>query len=43
MKLNPNNLSQSNWTATAPRAMGSSASTSFNPSVFYDLVIKSLD
>ena len=43
MKLNPNNLSQSNWAATAPRAMGSSASTNFNPSVFYDLVIKSIN
>jgi len=43
MKLNPTNLSMSNWTATAPKAMGSSSDSSFNPINFYNLIIKSIN
>ena len=43
MKLNPTNLTQSNWIATVPNGLGSSAGSNINASAFYELVAKSLN
>jgi CubicO group peptidase (beta-lactamase class C family) len=43
MKLNPNNLAQSNWIATAPNGLGSSANTNISASAFFELVANSID
>ena len=44
MKLNPNNLSQSNWIATVPNALGASVSNeSPNISDFYSLILNAIN
>jgi hypothetical protein len=43
MKLNPNNLAQSNWIATAPNGLGSSANTNISASAFFELVANSIN
>ncbi|MFL2708409.1 MAG: serine hydrolase domain-containing protein [Gammaproteobacteria bacterium] len=43
MKLNPSNLAQSNWIATVPNALGSSAGSNISVSAFYELVANSIN
>ena len=43
MKLNPGNLAQSNWIATVPNALGSSAGSNISVSAFYELVANSIN
>ena len=44
MKLNPNNLSQSNWIATVPNAIGASLrNESPNISTFYSLILNAIN
>ena len=43
MKLNPNNLTQSNWIATVPNGLGSSATPNISVSAFYELVTNSIN
>ena len=44
MKLDPNNLSQSNWIATVPNAIGASMrNESINISAFYSLILDSIN
>jgi hypothetical protein len=44
MKLNPNNLSQSNWIATVPNALGASLrNESPNMSTFYSLILNAIN
>jgi len=43
MKLNPSNLSQSNWIATVPNGLGSSASPNISASAFFELVANSIN
>ena len=43
MKLDPSSLAVSNWVLTLPRASGTGINTSFNASVFYDLVTQSIE
>ncbi len=43
MKLNPSNIAQSNWIATVPNALGSSAGSNISVSAFYELVANSIN
>ena len=43
MKLNPSNLSQSNWIATVPNGLGSSANPNISASAFFELVANSIN
>ena len=43
MKLNPSNLAQSNWIATVPNGLGSSANPNINASTFFELVANSIN
>ena len=43
MKLNPTNLSQSNWIATVPSALGAPSNSSLNISTFYGLVLNAIN
>ena len=43
MKLNPSNLAQSNWIATVPNGLGSSASPNISASAFFELVANSIN
>lgn len=43
MKLIPTSLDSSNWILTLPRASGATANSSFNASVFYDLVTQAIE
>ncbi len=43
MKLIPTSLDSSNWILTLPRASGASANSTFNASVFYDLVTQAIE
>jgi CubicO group peptidase (beta-lactamase class C family) len=43
MKLNPSNLSQSNWIATVPNGLGSSANPNISASTFFELVANSIN
>ena len=43
MKLNPSNLAQSNWIATVPNGLGSSANPNISASAFFELVANSIN
>jgi len=43
MKLNPSNLTQSNWIATVPNGLGSSANPNISASAFFELVANSIN
>ena len=43
MKLIPSSLATSNWILTLPRASGAGLNTSFNASIFYDLVTQAIE
>ena len=43
MKFNPSNLAQSNWIATVPNGLGSSANPNINASTFFELVANSIN
>ena len=43
MKLIPNDLSQSNWILTLPRASGASINSNFYSSGFYDLITQAIE
>ena len=43
MKLDPSNLAQSNWIATVPNGLGSSANPNISASAFFELVANSIN
>ena len=43
MKLIPSSLDSSNWILTLPRASGAAVNSTFNASVFYDLVTQAIE
>ena len=43
MKLNPSNLAQSNWIATVPNGLGSSANPNISASAFFELIANSIN
>jgi len=43
MKLIPSSLDSSNWILTLPRASGAGVNSTFNASVFYDLVTQAIE
>ena len=43
MRLIPSNLDSSNWILTLPRASGAGINSTFNASVFYDLVTQAIE
>jgi hypothetical protein len=43
MKLNPTHLPQSNWIATVPNGLGSSANPNITASAFFELVAHSIN